>query len=115
MKKIAVFAFQGELMCFAHALLNTIDLSEKGYEVQLIIEGGATKLIAQLAAPETPFHKQYSQVIEKKLLAGVCKACAGKMGTLEEARKQELPLLDDMSGHPGFAHWLGLGYEIISM
>ncbi len=115
MKKIAIFAFQGELMCFAHALLNCLDLHSKGFQVRLIIEGSATKLITQLAASETPFHKQYEKVIAEKLLAGICKACASKMGTLDEANRQGLPLLDDMSGHPGFASWLAEGYSIVSM
>jgi len=115
MKKIVIFAFQGELMCFAHALLNVLDLHAKGHHAKLVIEGSATKLIAQLAAPETPFHRQYQQIISDKLLAGICKACASKMGTLEEAKKQGISLLDDMNGHPGFAGWLAEGYDIISM
>ena len=115
MKKIAIFAFQGELMCFAHALLNVLDLHSKGHQVKLVIEGSATKLITQLATPDTPFHRQYQQVISEKLLAGICKACAGKMGTLEEAKRQGITLLDDMSGHPGFAGWIAEGYDIISM
>jgi len=29
-KKVAIFAFHGEMMCFAHALLNALDMKEKG-------------------------------------------------------------------------------------
>ena len=32
MKKVALFAFNGELMCFVHVLLNALDMKEKGYE-----------------------------------------------------------------------------------
>ncbi len=115
MKKVVIFAFQGELMCFAHALLNALDLKKAGFEVKLVIEGSATALIGSLGAKETPFHKQYSAVIEEGILAGVCKACAGKMDSLFEAEKQNLPLLSEMHGHPGFSKWLKEGYEIISM
>jgi len=115
MKKIAVFAFQGELMCFAHALLNVIDLHKTGHEVKLVIEGSATKLIGQLATAGTPFAQQYAEIIQANLLAGICKACATKMGSLEEAQKQGLNLLGEMSGHPAFSTWLAEGYEVISM
>ncbi len=115
MKKIAVFAFQGELMCFAHALLNVLDLRAKGHEVALIIEGSATALIEKLAEPGTPFSQQYEKVKSDGLLAGICKACATKMGTLAEAEKQGLTLLAEMSGHPAFSTWLAEGYEIVVM
>ena len=42
-KKVAIFAFNGETMCFAHALLNALDMKEKGYDIKLVIEGSATK------------------------------------------------------------------------
>lgn len=115
MKKIAVFAFQGELMCFAHALLNVIDLKSKGYEVKLIIEGSATALIEQLGKEGTPYAPLYAKVRAEGLLAGICRACAGKMGSLAEAERQGIPCLGEMQGHPGFATWLAEGYEIISM
>ena len=38
-RKIAVFAFEGELLCFGHALINAINFKEKGYDVKLIMEG----------------------------------------------------------------------------
>lgn len=115
MKKIVIFAFQGEMMCFAHALLNAINLNASGFEVKLVIEGAATGLIGTLALKESPFHKQYRKVIDDGILAGVCKACAGKMDSLFEAEKQNLPLLSELHGHPAFSTWLKDGYEIISM
>jgi len=33
MKKVALFAFNGESLCFVHVLLNALDLKDKGYEV----------------------------------------------------------------------------------
>jgi hypothetical protein len=115
MKKIVIFAFQGELMCFAHAMLNAIDLNQKGHDCKLVIEGSATALIGKLADESTPFHQQYKQIVDEKILAGVCKACSSKMKTLKEAEKQNLTLLDDMKGHPSFASYLAEGYKIISM
>jgi len=42
-KETAIFAFNGETMYFAHALLNVLDMKGKGYDVKLIIEGSATR------------------------------------------------------------------------
>jgi len=44
----------------------------------------------------------------------VCQACAGKMGTLEAAREQDLELLADMKGHPSMSGYLEEGFEVIS-
>ncbi len=115
MKKIVIFAFQGELMCFAHAILNAIDLKEKGHDVKLVIEGSATALIGRLATTGEPFAVQYARIRNEGILAGICKACATKMGSLAEAEKQGLTLLGEMSGHPAFSTWLSNGYEVISM
>ncbi|ERP32137.1 DsrE family protein [Chitinivibrio alkaliphilus] len=115
MKKTALFAFNGNLMCFAHAMLNVLDLHEKGYDAILIIEGAACSLLKELNEEQTPFHKAYRSIIDKKLLSCVCKACCAKLGTLEEAQKQELPLGADMSGHPSMEAYLQKGYEIITL
>lgn len=114
MKKIALVAFQGELMCFAHVLLYGLDYQEKGYEVAVIIEGAATRLIVELARPETPFAGQYQQLREKGLIACVCKACAAKMGALEEAIAQGLPICSEMQGHPSLERYTDMGYEVLT-
>lgn len=47
-KKYLIYAMEGEKMCFTHALLNAKQLKAKGYEVKIIIEGAACKLIQVL-------------------------------------------------------------------
>ena len=113
-RKVAVFAFNGELMCFAHALLNSLDMAEKDYDVKLVIEGSAAGLIRDFEKGDTPFRNLYLQCIDKGLLDCVCRACAFKTGSLESAEKQGLPLCDEMSGHPGMARYLNEGYQIIT-
>jgi hypothetical protein len=114
-KKIAIFAFNGEMMCFYHAMLNALDLHDKGYDVCLIIEGQATKLITDLNNPQCPSHKTYLKLKEKNILDCICKACANKMGTLEDAENQGLKISGDLLGHPSMAKYLEKGYEIISL
>ena len=114
MKKIVLFAFNGEFICFMHVLLNALDMNKKGYDVRIVIEGAATKLIPELALEGNPLYALYSGAKEKQLIDGVCRACSHKMGTLKAAEAQGLRLLDDMSGHPGMAHYREQGFEIIT-
>ncbi|MBW1813062.1 MAG: cytoplasmic protein [Deltaproteobacteria bacterium] len=114
MKKIALFAFNGDAVCFVHVLLNALDMNEKGYIVKIVIEGAAAKLIEILGQPDNPMHKHWQKVKELHLVEGVCKACASKMGTLQDAQSQGLTLLDDMSGHPGMGRYVDAGFEIIT-
>ena len=114
MKKMALFVFNGDPMCFIHVLLNALDMNDRGYDAKVIVEGAATKLIPDLAKPQNPVHNLWEKTKTAGLVAGVCKACAGKMETLEAAQAQELSLLADVAGHPAMAHWRDAGYEIVS-
>lgn len=114
MKKIALFAFNGETMCFVHVLLNAIDLHENGYNIKVILEGSATKLIAELNDTAKPFSKLYHTAKDLGLFDCVCRACAAKMGSLSAAEEQNLPLCDDMSGHPSVRKYIEQGYQILT-
>lgn len=114
MKKIALFAFNGEAMCFVHVLLNALDMNEKGYDVKVIIEGSATKLVEELADETKPFANLYKKVKDHGLIDCVCKACANKMNALNVAVAQQLPLCDGLSGHPSMAKYMEQGFEIIT-
>lgn len=114
MGKYALFAFNGEAMCFVHVLLNGLNLKAKGHEVKIIIEGAACGLIPELGEAGHPFHQLYVKAREAGLLDGVCKACAQKMGSLDAARAQSLAIREDMSGHAGMAPYILEGYQIIT-
>jgi hypothetical protein len=114
MKKVALFVFNGDPMCFIHVLLNALDLNEKGNEVQIIVEGAATKLVPEMVKEDHPLFKLYGKALEKGLIAGACKACSAKLGVKQAIEQTGLPLLDDMAGHPGMAEYLDAGFEIIS-
>ncbi len=62
-----------------------------------------------------PFGSQYKKAKELGIVEGICKACAMKMGTLEEAKRQGLKLLDDMNGHPSMEKYIEKGYKIITL
>ncbi len=114
MKKIALFVFNGDPMCFIHVLLNALEMKEKNWEPKVIMEGASVKLIPELAKVDNPLNMLWEKVVAKGLVEGVCKACANKLGTLEDAKKQELKLLDGMSGHPAMSEYRDNGFEIIT-
>jgi hypothetical protein len=113
-KKVVLVAFNGEPVCFVHVLLNALDMRERGYEVKLVIEGSATKLVAELSDPAKPFANLYAAVREKGLIDCVCQACAAKMGSAEAANEQGLRLDGEMKGHPSLAKYMDAGYQVIT-
>lgn len=113
--KIAIVAFAGEPACFAHALLNGLDMQARGWEVKLIIEGKATALVKELAEAEAPFAPLYAKAKTSGLVDCVCRACATKTGALAAAEAQGLPLSGEMQGHPSMARYLEAGYTIITI
>jgi len=114
MKKFALFVFNGDAMCFIHVLLNALDMHEKGQEAKIILEGASVKLIPDLYRTGSLLNPLWNKALEAGLVAGVCYACAGKLGTLEAAKEQGLVLLGDMSGHPAMLPFRNEGYEIIT-
>ena len=111
--KTALFAFQGDLMCFIHVLLNAKDLRSRGHEAVIVMEGAACKLVPELAKPG-PLHAMYKEAKEQGHFAGACKACSSKLGVLDAVKAEGLTLLEDMSGHPSMAAYLEQGYQIIT-
>ena len=113
-KKYALFAFNGDPMCFVHVLLNALDMHSKNYTVKIIIEGSATKLVKDLSDPTKPFANLYKKVKDLGLIDCVCKACASKMESLDAVIEQNLKLGNDMSGHPSMTQYIDDGFTVIT-
>ena len=114
MKKVALFAFNGDPVCFIHVLLNGLDLKAKGMQGRIVMEGAATALITKLADRQHPLHQLWEKAKSHGIVDGVCKGCAHKMVTVDEATRQGLTLLDDMSGHPAMSRYLEDGFEVLT-
>lgn len=127
MKKIAMFAFNGEPMCFVHVLLNALDLKAKGHEVALIVEGSSVRLVEMLRegkgleklASENPqMYRLVSDLFKQAVEAGIidcfCQACSHQLGVLESVKALALPLGNGLHGHPAMSDYVEKGYEIIS-
>ncbi|GAB7022487.1 DsrE family protein [Salidesulfovibrio brasiliensis] len=114
MQKVALFAFNGELMCFVHVLLNALDMKENGMDPTIVFEGASVKLVEQLANESNPFHGLYTQAKEQELIEGACKACSAKLGAVEAVQAEGLPLLDGVKGHPAMREYMEKGYQILT-
>lgn len=127
MKKIALFAFNGDPMCFIHVLINAMELKENGNEVALVIEGSATKLVKLLSGgPGLESFKERNSkmsdlltqnlqiVKDAGIISCVCQACARQMDALEDVKVAGLPLCGELKGHPSMSRFIDAGYEIIS-
>ena len=112
MDKYMFFAFKGEAMCFAHVLLNAMDLKKRSVEVGIVMEGESVKLIKEL---EETDNKLFAKAKEMGLIEGVCKACSSKLGALDYNEGTGIKLLDEMSGHPAMATYIEKGYQIITL
>ena len=115
MTRVVFFAFRSEPMCFMHALLNALDLEEKGMWGEIVFEGEATRLIPEITRPDHFLNKLYLQVKSRGMIYGACLACATKMGVTEAIAEEDIQLLGDMSGHPSMATFIREDYRIITM
>ncbi len=113
-QKKVIFAFRGDPMCFIHVLLNGIDLHERGQEGLIIIEGEAVTLIPQIAKPDHFLSTLYQKAKKLGIIHGACKACSIKLKVDPEIKKEGIPLIGDMSGHPSMGNFIEKGYQIIT-
>jgi hypothetical protein len=110
-----VFAFSAEPASFAHAMLTAMDMKDRGYDVKVVIEGDATKLLSLMRNETKPFADVYRRFRDRGLIDCVCRACATKNSVIPAIIEQNLKLADDMSGHPGMAAYMEQGYEIVTL
>lgn len=111
--KIAMFAYHEDITCFAHVLINGLDLAEKGHEVKIIMEGKTTGLLDQLTERDRPFSQLFKDAMDKGLIDCVCRACAGLTNSIPKAEELGLELRGEVMGHPGISEYMENGYEIM--
>ena len=114
MKKVALVTYNPEMMCFAHVLLYAVDFKEKGYEVKVVIEGGAVKLVSAFRNEDAPFFDLFNRVREAGLIECVCKACSAKLGSMADAEALGLRVAGNLMGHPALEDYIDEGYQVIT-
>jgi hypothetical protein len=114
MSKYALVVFNGDPMCFIHVLLNALDMKERGHEAKIVMAGAATKLIPDLYVEGNPLHGLWKKCLAADAVAGVCLACATKLGVREATEAHGLRWMGEMAGHPSLAALRADGYEVIT-
>ncbi|HKL00641.1 MAG TPA: cytoplasmic protein [Desulfotignum sp.] len=113
-KNVVLFAFRGDPMCFIHVLLNGIDLHERGRHGLIVLEGDAVTLVEKMAKPDHFLSKPFQKAKSLGIIHGACKACSAKLKATEAVKKEGIPLIGDMAGHPAMGAFLADGYKVIT-
>ncbi len=112
-RRVAIFTFNSEPVVFAHALLNALDMQERGWEVKVVIEGDTTKQVSLLRNETKPFADLWQKAKQAGVVDCVCQACARKNTVMPAVVEQGLRVGGEMVGHPSVARYLQEGYEVL--
>jgi hypothetical protein len=115
MRKVALFAFSGDPASFAHAMLTAMDMKDRSWEVKVVVEGEATKLLSLLRNETKPFADIYRRFRDRGFVDCVCRACATRNGVVPVVIEENLKLGGDMAGHPSMAAYMEQGYEVVTL
>ena len=112
MRKQLFVVFNHNKGIFTHVMLNVLDMKKNKDEVGIIFESEGCKFITDY---ENGQNAKFEKLKEEQLILAVCEVCAKANGALESAKKQNLPINGELSGHPPLRDWIKLGYEVITV
>jgi len=94
-----------------------LELAAAGYEVNLFLDGEATKWPAAFEEnPERPFNDEWNNIVRSGLLTGACGYCASAFDVTDAYDGDEAELLSDVTDHaPEVAQLADDGYEIMTI
>lgn len=114
MKKVVLYPFNGEMLCFVHVMLNALDMAEREFDVRLVFEGASVTLIPKLAEEGNEFHALFAKLKASGVIDGACKACSRKLGVAEAVQAEGIALIGSMGGHPAMGEYVERGYEVVT-
>jgi predicted peroxiredoxin len=116
-EKIALVLMAGlDMPCrMTHTLLWAIDITARGGDAKIILEGEAPHWLLALSDPKHGRHRLYTKVKEMGLIDAVCKACAVQAQAVETAAEEGLRLVFDASGHVSLMAYMEDGYRIVTL
>lgn len=135
-RKLLIMLFENDVCKALHAAMWTLDLAANGFEAKLLLEGPGTAVLGWLPVAgaaiavdkagscpsggcsdvegtKARIGRLLQEIIDKKLLGGVCKAASTGAGTA--AKVPAGVLLDGCHGHASLVPFIKEGYEIISV
>lgn len=98
-----------------HTLLWSLDITARGGNARIVLEGQAPQWLLELPDPKHGRHQLYLKVKEMGLIDAVCKACAVQAQAVEAAAAEGLRLVFDASGHVSLMPYAREGYHIVTL
>ena len=94
-----------------------LELDDEGFEVELFLDGEATKWPAEFAEnPDRPYNSDWERIQRKGLITGVCGYCANAFDVADTYNDSELDLLSDENKHaPSVPELARENYEILTV
>lgn len=94
-----------------------LELADAGYEVELFLDGEATKWPAEFAdRPDRPYSHDWRKIEDRGLLAGACGYCANAFDVADACQTAGVNLLSDAGEHaPAIAQLAAEDYEILTV
>jgi predicted peroxiredoxin len=101
----------------SNAFNYALELDDAGYEVQLFLDGEATRWPSAFAEnPDLPFRTAWERVRERGLLAGACGYCANAFDVATACEQSGIELLSDKTEHaPAVPELADDGYEMLTI
>lgn len=117
-KEKVVFVLMGglDMSCrMVHTLLWALDVTSRGGDAKIVLEGQAPRWLLELPDPGHGRHRLYRKVKEMGLIDAVCKACAVQAQAVEAATEEGLRLVYDASGHVSLMPYVNEGYHVLTL
>jgi predicted peroxiredoxin len=116
-EKIALVLMAGlDMPCrMVHTLLWALDVTARGGDAKIVLEGEAPHWLLELPDPKHGRHQLYRKAKDMGLIDAVCKACAVQAQAVEAAAAEGLRLVFDASGHVSLMPYAGEGYQIVTL
>jgi len=94
-----------------------LEFDDAGYDVQLFLDGEATKWPAAFEEnPDRPFNHDWEQIQQRGLLAGACGYCANAFDVADACENSGIDLLSDKTEHaPAVAMLAEEGYQMLTV
>ncbi len=120
-RKILFVLFAEDVCRQLHTFLYATDLHRKGYEAKVIVEGMATRLLADLDQAPERLRLAVARAQDAGLIAGACLQASTGCGSSEDRnivdaiQAHGVRFLSDLENHAGIEPFLREGYEVIAI
>lgn len=118
-RKLLFVLFSDRVCTLNHAFLYALDLTARGHEVAVLLEGEAIAAAVAMDDGASRFSGLFRAAVAKGIVRGACRTAAGgcaraAVSSVADAiTARGLPLLADLDGHAGIGAYVDEGFEIV--